>query len=154
MNARRYEEAIAQQHRVIAIDPNHYQAHWFLALTYLANKQIDQAIATSEKAVAISNHAPAALGVLGMAYGAAGRKVEANQILNELLQLEKQRYVTPMAFVYVYTGLGNKDQLFAWLEKAQQERSNGIAFFKVSPTVDSLRSDPRFANLLKRIGLN
>ena len=75
MNARRYEEAIAQQRRVIAIDPNHYQAHWFLALTYLANRQFDQAIYTSEKAVAISNRAPAALGVLGMAYGAAGRKV-------------------------------------------------------------------------------
>ena len=154
MNARRYEEAIEQERRVIAIDPNHYQAHWFLALTYLANQQIDQAIATSEKAVAISNRAPAALGVLGMAYGAAGRKGEANQILNELLQLAKQRYVSPMTFVYVYTGLGNKDQSFAWLEKAHQERSNGIAFFKVSPTVDQLRSDPRFADLLKRIGLD
>jgi len=154
MNARRYEEAIEQERRVIAIDPNHYQAHWFLALTYLANRQIDQAIATSEKAVAISNRAPAALGVLGMAYGAAGRKGEANQILNELLQLEKQRYVSPIALVYVYLGLGNKDQTFAWLEKAHQERSNGIAFFKVSPTVDLLRSDPRFADLLKRIGLD
>jgi len=58
-----------------------------------------------------------------------------------------------MAFVYVYTGLGNNDQAFAWLEKACQERSNGIAFSKVSPTEDSLRSDPRFADLLKRIGL-
>ena len=154
MNARRYEEAIEQERRVIAIDPNHYQAHWFLALTYLANRQIEQAIATSEKAVAISNRAPAALGVLGMAYGAAGRKGEANQILNELLQLEKQRYVSPIALVYVYLGLGNKDQTFAWLEKAHQERSNGIAFFKVSPTVDPLRSDPRFADLLKRIGLD
>jgi len=154
MNARRYEEAIEQERRVIAIDPNHYQAHWFLALTYLANRQIEQAIATSEKAVAISNRAPAALGVLGMAYGAAGRKGEANQILNELLQLEKQRYVSPIALVYVYLGLGNKDQTFAWLEKAHQERSNGIAFFKVSPTVDLLRSDPRFADLLKRIGLD
>ena len=154
LNARRYEEAIEQQRRVIAIDPNQYQAHWFLALTYLANRQIDRAIATSEKAVAISNHAPAALGVLGMAYGAAGRKREANQVANELLQLQKQRYVSPMAFVYVYTGLGDKDRAFAWLEKAYEERSNHIAFFKVSPTVDPLRSDARFADLLRRIGLD
>ncbi len=154
LNARRYEEAIEQQRRVIAIDPNHYQAHWFLALTYLANGQIDHAIATAQKAVTISNRAPAALGVLGMAYGASGRKREANQIASELLQLQKQRYVSPMAFVYVYTGVGNNDQVFAWLEKAYQERSNGIAFFKVSPTADSLRSDPRFADLLKRIGLD
>jgi tetratricopeptide (TPR) repeat protein len=154
LNARRYEEAIEQQRRVIAIDPNQYQAHWFLALTYLANRQIDRAIATSEKAVVISNHAPAALGVLGMAYGAGGLKREANQVANELLQLEKQRYVSPMAFVYVYIGLGDKDRAFAWLEKAYQERSNHIAFFKVSPTVDPLRSDARFADLLRRIGLD
>jgi TolB-like protein/DNA-binding winged helix-turn-helix (wHTH) protein/Tfp pilus assembly protein PilF len=154
LNARRYEEAIEQERRVIAIDPNQYQAHWFLALTYLANRQIDRAIATAEKAVALSNHAPAALGVLGMAYGAGGRKREANQVANELWQLQKQRYVSPMAFVYVYIGLEDKDRAFAWLEKAYQERSNHIAFFKVSPTVDPLRSDARFANLLRRIGLD
>jgi len=153
-NARHYEEAIEQLRRVITIDPNHYQANWFLGLTYLANGQIDQAIATSEKAVAVSGRAPAALGVLGLAYGVAGRKREANQILNELLQLQKQRYVTPMALSYVYIGLGNKDQAFSWLEKGYQERSNHLAFFKVSPTVDSLRSDPRFADLLRRTGLD
>lgn len=154
LNARRYEEAIEQQRRVIAIDPNHYQAHWFLTLTYLANRQVDHAIATAEKAVAVSNRAPAALAVLGMAYGAAGRKRETNQIVNELLQLQKQRYVSPMALAYLYIGLGNKDEAFAWLEKAYQERSNGIAFFKVSPIEDSLRSDARFADLLRRIGLD
>jgi tetratricopeptide (TPR) repeat protein len=153
-NAHRYEEAIDQLRRVIAIDPNHYQASWILALTYLAKGQVDQAVATSEKAVAVSGRAPAALGVLGLAYGVAGRKREANQVLNELLQLQKQRYVTPMAFTYVYIGLGNKDQAFAWLEKAYQERSNHIAFFKVTPTVDPLRSDPRFADLLRQTGLD
>jgi TolB-like protein/DNA-binding winged helix-turn-helix (wHTH) protein/Tfp pilus assembly protein PilF len=152
-NTRHYEEAIEQLRRVITIDPNHYEANWVLGLTYLANGQIDQAIATSEKAVAVSGRAPAALGVLGLAYGVAGRKREANQILNELLQLQKQRYVTPMAPAFIYIGLGNKDQAFAWLEKGYQERSNHIAFFKVNPTVDLLRSDPRFADLLRRTGL-
>jgi TolB-like protein/DNA-binding winged helix-turn-helix (wHTH) protein/Tfp pilus assembly protein PilF len=152
-NARHYEEAIEQLRRVITIDPNHYEANWILGLTYLANGQIDQAIATSDKAVAVSGRAPAALGVLGLAYGVAGRKREANQILIELLQLQKQRYVTPVALSYVYIGLGNKDQAFTWLEKGYQERSNHIAFLKVNPTVDSLRSDPRFADLLRRTGL-
>ena len=152
-NSRRYEEAIEQLRRVIAIDPNHYQANWTLGLTYLANGQIDQGIATAEKAVAVSGRAPAALGVLGLAYGIAGRKREANQILNELLQLQRQRYVTPMAISFVYIGLGNKDLVFAWLEKGYQERANHIAFFKVNPTVDPLRSDPRFIDLLRRTGL-
>jgi tetratricopeptide (TPR) repeat protein len=152
-DARRYGEAIEQLRRVIAIDPNHYQALWLLGLTYLANKQVDEAINAAEKAVAVSGRAPAALGVLGLAYGVAGRKREANQILNELLQLPKQRYVTPMAPAYIYIGLGNKDQAFAWLEKGYQERSNHIAFFKVNPNLDSLRSDPRFVDLLRRTGL-
>jgi TolB-like protein/DNA-binding winged helix-turn-helix (wHTH) protein/Flp pilus assembly protein TadD len=152
-NARRYDEAIEQLRRVIAIDPTHYQANWTLGLTHLANGQLDQAIATSEKAVAVSGRAPAALGVLGFAYGLVGRKREANKILDELLELQKRRYVTPMSLVYVYVALGNKDEAFAWLEKGYQERSNAFAFFKVSPTMDALRSDPRFTDLLRRIGL-
>jgi len=153
-NARRYDQAIEQLRRVLAIDPNHYQANWTLALTYVANGQIAEAIAASEKAVAVSDRAPAALGVLGLSYGTAGRKREANKILNELSEMQKHRYVTPMAPAYIYMGLGNKEQAFAWLEKGLEERSNHIAFFKVSPTVDTLRSDPRFADLLRRIGLD
>jgi len=153
-HARRYKEAIEQFRRVIAIDPNHYQAHYSLALTYVANNQFDEAITEAERAVDVSARAPAALGVLGLAYGFAGRKREANQILSELFQLQRQRYVTPMAISFVYIGLGNKDQAFAWLEKGYQERSNHIAFFKVNPTVDPLRSDPRFTDFLRRIGLD
>jgi hypothetical protein len=93
------------------------------------------------------------LGVLGFAYGVAGREREAREVLKELAQLQKRRYVSPMAFTYVYIGLGDKDQAFAWLEKGYEERSNHLAFFKVSPMVDKLRSDPRFADLLRRIGL-
>ncbi len=153
-NARRYKEAIEQLRRVIEIDPNRYQTLWTLALTYLANHQFDASITTAEKAVTVSGRAPGALGVLGLAYGAAGRKGDANKIVDELLQLQKRRYVTPMALVYVYIGLGNKDQAFVWLEKAYGERSNHIAFFKVSPVVDPLRSDPRFIELLRRTGLD
>ena len=153
-NARRYEESTEQLRRIIAIDQNHYQAHYALAVNYIANNQVDEGIDEAEKAVAVSERAPAALGVLGLAYGLAGKKREANAVLNELLQLQQKRYVTPMAFIYVYIGLGNKDQAFAWLEKAYQERSNPIAFFKVNPTIDPLRADPRLADLLKRIGLD
>ena len=152
-NARRYDEAIEQFRGVIAMEPNHYQAHWFLGHTYAANKQFDQAIAASLKAVELSDRAPGALGILGLAYGLAGRKDEANKVLNELLELKKHRYVTPAALVNVYIGLANKDQAFVWLEKAFEERSNYLAYLKVFPILDPLRADPRFADLIRRVGL-
>jgi TolB-like protein/DNA-binding winged helix-turn-helix (wHTH) protein/Tfp pilus assembly protein PilF len=152
-NARRYDEAIAQLRNVIAMDPNHYQAHWFLSHTYAANKQFDEAIAAAQKAVDLSERSPGALGMLGLVYGLAGKPEEATKVLNELLELNKRRYVTPAALVNVYIGLGNKDQAFVWFEKAFAERSNYLAYLKVFPILDPLRSDPRFNDLIQRVGL-
>ena len=152
-NARRYDEASEQLRRVIAMDPNHYQAYWFLGHIYAFNGQLDEAVAASEKAVSLSGRGPSALGMLGLVYGLAGRRGEAAEVLNELLEHNKHRYVTPAALAFVNVGLGNKDQAFVWLEKAYQERSNYIAWLKVNPIVDSLRSDPRFADLVRRVGL-
>jgi len=152
-NARRYNEAIEQLRGVIAMDPSHYQAFWFLGHTYAANKQFEEAIAAAEKAVELSERAPGALGMLGLVYGLAGRTADALKIRNELLELNKTRYVTPAALVNVYIGLGDKDQAFIWLEKAYQERSNYLAYLKVFPLIDPLRSDPRYADLVRRIGL-
>ncbi len=121
--------------------------------TYALNKQFEQAIAASQKAVDVSQRAPGALGMLGMVYALAGQKDEANKILNELLELNKRRYVTPAALANLYIGLDNKDQAFFWLEKAFQERSNYLAYLKVFPILDPLRSDPRFADLVRRVGL-
>ena len=152
-NARRYGEAIEQLRAVIAMDPNHYQAYWLLGHTYAANQQFDEAVAAAEKAVALSGRTPGALGMLGLAYGLAGRKAEAMKILNELLELNKTRYVTPAALCNVYLGLGDKEKTFVWLEKAYEERSNYIAYLKVFPILDPIRSDPRFAALVQRVGL-
>jgi tetratricopeptide (TPR) repeat protein len=152
-NARRYNEAIEQLRGVIAMDPNHYQAYWFLGHTYAANQQFEEAIAAAAKAVELSDRAPGALGMLGLAYGLAGRQADALKILNELLDLNKIRYVTPAALVNVYIGLGDKEQAFVWLEKAYQERSNYLAYLKVFPIIDPLRSDPRYADLVRRVGL-
>jgi TolB-like protein/Flp pilus assembly protein TadD len=152
-NLRHYDEAIEQLRRVIALDPNNYMPNWFLGIAYANKRRFDEAIATSEKAVVLSSRASGALGVLGMCYGLAGRKVEANKTLDELLELNRRRYVTPVAMVQVYIGLGDKDRAFAWLEKAYQERSYFMAYLKVIPVADPLRSDPRFDDLLRRMGL-
>lgn len=152
-NARRYGEAIEQLRAVTAMDPNHYQAYWNLGHTYAANGQFAEAVAAAEKAVQLSERAPGALGMLGLAYGLAGRKAEALKIANELLELKKTRYVTPAALVNVYLGLGDKEQAFVWLDKAYQERSNYVAYLKVFPLVDPIRSDRRFADLVGKVGL-
>ncbi len=152
-NARRYDEAIEQLRSVLAVDPNHFFAYWLLGHIYAFNGQLDEAVAAEEKAVSLSDRAPGALGMLGLVYGLAGRKSEARKVLNELLKLHERRYVTPVAIAYVYIGLGEKDQAFVWLEKAYQERSNYIAYLNVNPIGDSLRSDPRFDDMLRRVGL-
>jgi TolB-like protein/DNA-binding winged helix-turn-helix (wHTH) protein/Flp pilus assembly protein TadD len=153
-NARRYDEAIEQLRNVIAMDPNHYQAYWVLGHTYAASGRFPEAVAAAEKAVALSDRVPGALGILGLVYGLAGRKDDATRVLNELLELNKKRYVTPAALANVYVGLGDKEQTFFWLEKAYEERSYYIAYLNVFPIVDPLRSDPRFKDLLRRVGLS
>jgi TolB-like protein/DNA-binding winged helix-turn-helix (wHTH) protein/Flp pilus assembly protein TadD len=152
-NARRYDQAIEQLRGVIAMDPDHYQAYWILGHTYAASGRFAEAVDAAEKAVALSDRAPGALGILGLVYGLADRKAEATRVLNELLDLNKQRYVTPAAVANVYIGLGDKDRAFVWLEKAYEERSNYLAYLTVFPIVDPLRSDPRFTDLVKRVGL-
>ncbi|MCA1579213.1 MAG: winged helix-turn-helix domain-containing protein [Acidobacteria bacterium] len=152
-NARRYNEAIEQLRSVISMDPNHYQAYWFLSHTYAANKQFAEAVAAAEKAVELSQRTPGALGILGLVYGLAGNESEARKILKELLELNKSRYVTPAALVNVYIGLGDRDQTFVWLEKAYQERSNFMAYVEVFPILDPVRADPRFTDLVRRVGL-
>src|SRR4029079_15816289 len=148
--ARHYDEAIEQLRNVIGMDPSHYQALWILGHTYAPNKQDDEAGAAAEKAVAVSERTPGALGMLGLAYGLAGRKAEATKILNELHQLNKSRYVTPAAFVNVYIGLGDKEQAFVWLEKAFEERSNFVAYLKVFPLLDPISSARSFEYVIAR----
>ena len=75
------------------------------------------------------------------------------KIRDELLELNKTRYVTPAALVNVYLGLGDKEQTFVWLEKAYEERSNYVAYLKVFPMLDSIRDDPKFAGLVNKVGL-
>lgn len=83
----------------------------------------------------------------------SGRRVEAEKVLAELQEISKQRYVSPYYVAMIYAGLGDKDQAFAWLDKAFRERSRRLVFLKVASIWDGLHPDPRFADLLRRIGL-
>jgi hypothetical protein len=90
---------------------------------------------------------------LGRAYGLSGQRAEAERVLNELKSRTKTGYVSPFQIAMVYVGLGDKDQAFNALEQAYEARSWYMTWVKVAPEFDSLRSDPRFAALVRRVGL-
>jgi hypothetical protein len=89
---------------------------------------------------------------LGYAYGMAGMRAEAQMVIEDLKEQAKQRYIPSYYFAIIYLGLGEPDQVFAWLERAFEERSGFLAYLKVEPMLDPLRDDPRFSGLLHRIG--
>jgi hypothetical protein len=91
--------------------------------------------------------------MLGHAYAVSGKKAEALKIIDGLKELSKSVYVAPYTIAIVYAGLGDKDQAFAWLDRAYDDRSGYLTWLTTDPQLDGLRSDPRFADLLRRVGL-
>ena len=114
-----------------------------------------EGIAECEMELVLSPRNPYALSGLGYAYAVAGRSAEAQKMLDQLNAISKQKYVPAMSRVRIYVGLGEKEKAFEWLEKAFEDRSIGRTFatIKVEPIYDPLRSDPRFADLLRRMNL-
>jgi pentatricopeptide repeat protein len=104
--------------------------------------------------VSLSNRGPGPIGVLIRAYAHAGRRSDAFRLLAELKKRRKAGYVPAGAFVNAYLGLGEYDQAFVWLEEAFKEHSNILQWLKVHPYFDPLRDDPRFAELVHRVGLD
>jgi serine/threonine protein kinase/Tfp pilus assembly protein PilF len=151
--ARRYDEAIEQYRKAIEMDPNFFAAQREIGMVYVQKGQYQQAIAEFQKALKLSPGDTFALGQLGQAYALAGQKSEATRILNTLKERSRQGYVRAYDLAAVATGLGDKDQALAWLEKAYQDRAEWLTWAKVEPWMDPLRSDPRFQDLLRRMRL-
>ncbi|MFL6303395.1 MAG: tetratricopeptide repeat protein [Candidatus Sulfotelmatobacter sp.] len=152
--SRHYEEAIRELRSDLAVRPDDAGAYWVLGFALTANGKADQAIPVLEKALKLSQHSPAVIGVLVRAYAHAGRRTEALRLLDELKRRQKTGYVPPAAFVNAYLGLGDNEQAFVWLESAYKEQSNILQWIKVHPYFDPLRGDPRFADLVHRVGLD
>jgi tetratricopeptide (TPR) repeat protein len=152
--ARRYDEAIEQFKKTIEMDPNFAPAHLRLAMAYAQKGMYKEAIAEASEARALDN-APQRWGrfaSLAYIYAVSGNRYEARKMLNELKELAKKRYIPPGNFALIYIGLGEKDEAFACLENSFVNHSI-YPFIKVDPMYDSLRSDPRFTNLLRRMNL-
>ncbi|MFN2513927.1 MAG: protein kinase [Pyrinomonadaceae bacterium] len=151
--ARQYDQAIEQCRKTIEMDPNFPQAHDFLAGAYEQKGMHQEAIAEFQKGISLSGDSLHIRAELGHAYAVAGKKEEALKIMDELKRLSKETYISPYDVAMIYVGLGQKDQAFDWLEKAYQERSDWLRYLKVDPRLDPLRSDLRFPDLVRRVGL-
>ena len=114
---------------------------------------LEKAITLHEKAVALSEGAPAFLAALGHTYALAGKREEALKILDQLRDPAAPMPPSPFHIALVHVGLGNDDIAFQWLEKAVQERTLHLIYLKVGPKFDRLRKDARFTDLLRRLGL-
>jgi len=150
----RYEEAIRELRSVLAVQPNEASALWNLGFSLTANGQPEEAIPVLEKAVSITDRSAAVIAVLIRAYAYAGRRNDALRFLEELKRRREKGYVPAGAFVNAYLGLDDREQIFIWLERAYQEQSNILQFVKVHPYFDPVREDPRFKDLIQRVGLN
>jgi len=150
---RRYDEAIEQYQRVLEMDPNSGLTHWAIGNVYVEKGRYEEAIAEYQKAIPLSGDSPDEPASLACAYALSGKRREARVILDQLKEHSKQSYIPPTIIAFIYTGLGEKDQAFAWLDKAYDGRDSILVYLKSEPTYDGLRSDQRFAALLRRVGL-
>jgi serine/threonine-protein kinase len=139
---------------VIASDPEFSLSHMMLAGNFLAKGMWGEAIESSQKFVDLSGGSVLALSLLGAAYGSAGRKDEAFKILERMDDLSKDRYVGPIFRAIVWVGLGEKNNALDDLEKAFEGRESFIAWLNVWPIFDSLRPEPRFKELVKKLNLD
>jgi len=152
--ARRFDESIEQCMKMLEMDPGYPLAHWVLGQAYAGKGMYREALSELEKYAALTQRTPMALSSLGNVLARSGERSRALQVLAELKEISKQKYVYSATFARIYAGLGDKDQAFAWLEKAYEEHSTALYWIKVDPSWDPLRSDPRFNDLLRRMGLS
>ncbi len=151
--ARRYDEAIKQYQKTNEMDPSQNGTYGALGYAYDQKGMYAEAIAAYQKGIDVSERLPAFLAAMGHAYAASGRRGEALKMLDEMKEASKQKYVSPYDLAILYTGLGDKDQAMAQLNKAYEERAGWIIDLKVEPMFDPLRSDQRFADLVRRMNL-
>jgi Flp pilus assembly protein TadD len=150
---REYAQVVVQSLESLKVEPNNWGAHANLGMCYQQMGRLSEAVAEFHRAAELTG-SPAVLAELGHAYAVAGNKAEAQKVLGDLKDLSKRRFVPAFAVAIVHVGLGHREQALDWLEKAYEDRSEDFVWLRADPQFDSLRSDPRFANLLRRIGLS
>jgi adenylate cyclase len=149
----RYDQGVEQCRRTLEMDPDFAHAHFRLGQIYVSKGRYEQAIAELQKAIPLSRGSPRATAELGLAHALAGDRSAAASVLADLRAQAQRRYVSPFDFGLVHGGLGDRSRALDWLEKAYEERSPGLSLLRVDPAFQALRGEPRYRNLVRRIGL-
>ena len=150
--AGRYEEAHEHLRKTSELDPAWALAHLFVGANYAQQGLFSEAVPHYEQAVTLDD-SPYGIGFLGQAYAKSGRVDEAHTVLERLDGLAETRYVSPLQRAAVYAGLGDPDRFFEQMERAYEERTSELPLLRIFPWVEDVEQDPRFAELLRRVGL-
>jgi len=151
VHARRYDDAIAQARKALDLDPNFAAGHWYLGMAYEAKGVHDVAIEEFQKTIDLVGKNPEYLASLAAAFASSGRTAEARKILAAAPDRPGDGYLSAYGRMWIHTNLGEKDRALDFLEKAYEDRAFQISMIKTQPIVDPLRSEPRFAALLRRM---
>jgi len=151
---RRYDESIREYRSVLAVHPDSTVARWGLGFALIVNNQPKEAISVLETAASMMKRSPGSLGMLAAAHARAGNRSDALRLINELKHRRQKDYVPAGAFIDSHLAIGDYDQAFFWCDEAYKEQSAILQWIKVSPFFDPVRNDPRFSDLLHRVGLD
>ena len=150
---RHYDEAQREFQEVLAVTSNDTAALWGLGFVLIIKEQPNNAVLVLEKDVQLTDRGPGVVALLATAYARAGQRQHALKLVEELERRGEKHFVPAGAFINPYMGLADYDQAFVWFERAYREQSPILQFLKVHPQFDPIRKDPRFLNLLERVGL-
>lgn len=148
-----YDRAIFELEKVLELDPNFPLAYRELGLAYIKKGMPEKAIVELEGAINRGQKHPRVKGMLGCAYAAAGKRVEARGVLDEMQGLSQDRFAFAYSIAQLHAVLGETDAAFEWLQKSLDERDTLVVWLKLNPFLDTLHTDSRFAQLLKDMGL-
>lgn len=151
--ARKFDRASKQAHDTLEMDANFAVSYAVLGEAYLSKERYREGLSALEKYSRLSRGGAAALALLGYLHARSGERKKSLEMIEELKAASKQSFVPALFIALVYAGLEDKDQAFSWLDKAYEERFNRLAYLKVEVLWDPLRSDPRFTDLLRRVGI-